>query len=108
MILVFTNTARVRLHDRGFTSTEIEARPTPVYRGDADGAVRFLMDLGVGVSVEVRACDDAGKMRWLRSCLNKPALWDDIQRDAETQAYKMHLGRAVAMAEIREIVRGLV
>lgn len=55
----------------------------PLYTGDAGKAVAFLKALGVGASVEVRCKPDDGKgWRWIRSCMNKPALWADIMASA--------------------------
>lgn len=74
MIKVYLNSVREAAPpDRnGARSFVIGERETEVYSGDKAGAVEFLKGIGVGHSVAVRYPGG------LRSCMNKPALWDWI------------------------------
>lgn len=54
----------------GASSYVIGRESSKVFEGDAPGAVAYLKGVPVGTSVCVR---HAGG---LRSCMNKPALWD--------------------------------
>lgn len=57
-------------------SVLIQAGDLADHAGDAGSTVAYLKALGVGRSVEVRT------EGWIRSCMNKPALWADIMSDA--------------------------
>lgn len=82
MFAVFLNSARATISAHGEIAATIQAKPEPAFRGDAAATVDFLKALGVGASVETRAYRDDGSWRWIRSCMNKPALWADIMSDA--------------------------
>jgi hypothetical protein len=56
----------------------IGERQLIVFDGDKSGAAAWLRAYPIGTSVEAREIVD-GKSIWIRSCMNKPALWADIE-----------------------------
>lgn len=58
----------------GTRAVTILATGLPVFEGDGQACSNFLRgSVGVGESVAVRHSGG------LRSCMNKPALWDDVE-----------------------------
>lgn len=75
MIKVYCNSVREigpRDH-KGATSVIIGEEASQIYEGDALGAIGVLKSIPVGTSVAVRYPGG------LRSCMNKPGLWADIE-----------------------------
>ena len=56
----------------------IGAAQSIAYEGDKQGAADWLKPYPIGSSVEVREIVE-GRSIWIRSCMNKPALWADIE-----------------------------
>jgi hypothetical protein len=75
MIKVYVSSVReIGPRDRnGATSIVIGERDTLVFEGSAKRAAKVLARMPVGISVAVRHANG------LRSCLNKPGLWLDIE-----------------------------
>lgn len=83
---VYFNSCRATITAHGELSATIEARPVPAFSGDAIGAAAFLRSVPVGASMEVRRYASTGEFRGLRSCMNKPALWADLEEFAALNA----------------------
>lgn len=74
MFKVYLNSVRASLPDLYVArSVIIGERETCIYAGDQQGALDALRALPIGISVAVRYPGG------LRSCMNKQALWADIQ-----------------------------
>lgn len=82
MFAVFLNSARATISAHGEIAATIQAKPEPAFKGNNAATVRYLKMVGVGASVDVRSYREDGSWRWIRSCMNKPALWADIMSDA--------------------------
>lgn len=83
---VHLNSCRATMTAHGEISATIETKPAAAFSGDAIGAAAFLRSLPVGASVEVRRYAGDGAFRGLRSCMNKPALWADLEEFAALNA----------------------
>ena len=73
----------------GAADVLIQAGDLADHAGDAGSTVAYLKALGIGRSVEIRT------EGWIRSCMNKPALWTDIM--ADQLAYEAKQARRVGM-----------
>ena len=62
----------------GTIAATIGRNQTVAYEGDKRGAVEWLKAYPIGASVEAREIR-GGQSVWIRSCMNKPALWADIE-----------------------------
>lgn len=83
---VYFNSCRATMTAHGEVSATIEALPAPAFSGDAISAAAFLRNVPVGASMEVRRYASSGEFRGLRSCMNKPALWADLEEFATLNA----------------------
>jgi hypothetical protein len=69
----------------GARAVTIEAAPAPCFTGTLGKAAAYLERLPIGQSVEVRYYRN-GKFAGLRSCMNKPALWDSLRDGARRRS----------------------
>lgn len=67
-----------RPDSEGARLVTIGERQALAFEGDKQGAVDWLRAYPIGASVEAREIVD-GRTIWIRSCMNKPALWDAIE-----------------------------
>lgn len=67
--------------ESGARSIVIGRNQSIVFNGDKQGAADWLRAYPIGASVEAREIVN-GKSIWIRSCMNKPALWADIEARA--------------------------
>lgn len=76
---VYHNSIRASAPDAmGARAFTIEARRVPEFEGAPVEAGAYLRALPIGLSVEVRF-ERAGQFAGARSCMNKPALWADVE-----------------------------
>jgi len=76
---VYRNGIRATAPDSmGARAVTIEAMPDPEFMGEPIAAAAFLRAMPIGQSVEVRYYR-GGAFAGLRSCMNKPALWADVE-----------------------------
>lgn len=69
---IYFNSSHVSRFGDGFSQT-IRAKPSPAFSGTLRTGIAFLEALPVGQSIEVRC------PTFIRSCMNKPALWADLR-----------------------------
>lgn len=78
-VKVYRNGIRATAPDSmGARAVTIEAMPDPEFMGAPSAAAAFLRTMPIGQSVEVRYYR-GGAFAGLRSCMNKPALWADVE-----------------------------
>lgn len=79
VVKVYHNTIRATAPDAmGARAVTIEAAPLPAFEGPASDAAAYLRAMPIGLSVEARYYRN-GAFVGARSCMNKPALWADIE-----------------------------
>ena len=110
-VAIYLNSATRAMDATGVFRIVTQANREPVFVGNYVEAAGYLRNqVPVGVSVEVR-CASAlpadradGVVSWVRSCMNKPALWEAIEREEWKQAMgSMALRLAAARAELARI-----
>lgn len=69
----------------GARSATIQALKEPCFQGTLGRAAAYLESQPIGQSVEVRYYQD-GRFAGLRSCMNKPALWESLREGAKRRA----------------------
>lgn len=107
-VVIYLNSMACAADALGVFRVVMQAERQPAFVGSyADAAGYLRSEVPVGVSVEVRcspafpSSDDASSpVLWVRSCMNKPSLWEAIEREEWKQAMA---AMAVRLAAVRAI-----
>ena len=92
-VVIYFNSHTCAADAQGVFRVVTQAERQPAFVGSyADAAGYLRSEVPVGVSVEVRcrpafqSDDAASPVLWVRSCMNKPSLWEAIEREEWKQA----------------------
>ena len=69
----------------GARAVTIQSSKEPCFEGTLGKAAAYLAKQPIGQSVEVRYYQN-GAFRGLRSCMNKPALWESLREGGKRRA----------------------
>ena len=113
-VVIYFNSHTRAADAQGVFRVVMQAERQPAFVGSyADAAGYLRSEVPVGVSVEVRCSpalppsDASSPVLWVRSCMNKPSLWEAIEREEWKQAMgSMALRLAAARAELARIEGG--
>ena len=113
-VVIYLNSMACAADALGVFRVVTQANREPAFVGGYVEAAGYLRNqVPVGVSVEVRcaaglpASGADGVVSWVRSCMNKPSLWEAIEREEWKQAMGlMALRLAAARAEVARIEGG--
>ncbi len=102
-VVIYFNSHTRAADAQGVFRVVMQAERQPAFVGSyADAAGYLRSEVPVGVSVEVRcaaglpASGADGVVSWVRSCMNKPSLWEAIEREEWKQAMGAMAGRLAA------------
>ena len=113
-VVIYLNSVTCAADALGVFRVVTQANSEPAFVGGYMEAAGYLRNqVPVGVSVGVRcaaglpASGADGVVSWFRRCMNKPSLWEAIEREEWKQAMgSMALRLAAARAEVARIEGG--